>query len=659
MPLCSQTRSIPITARTMGFGRSWGGGWGYWRVIGRVFLLGCAIARTLCHTFAQQDDVINNAADIDSIFMQTSKEAVDASKHTNLKLEIVNITEEIRTVGGFMRRVILVNGQMPGAPIRMKKGEMIAIKVINNLETQPTSLHCHGIHFTDGYSWYDGAHMISECGVPPKGGEQTYIIRPGSYQSGTYFCHSHYRGQYVDGFRFGLIIETDEYDKNFVAQGDEYIADLHDWHKDPYDNLLADFINPHNPEGIEPTPETCLVNGKNENKDTLIKCSPGKEILLRVINSSGLAQFYVFIDGHDMRVVELDGIEIVPKKVEVILLGAAQRASIIFKCDAGDTSKLYTVRFMYDLDMFDSVPEGTHEAKMFISYNDAPAQTSVFEGPAESAELLEKFSEALANPGYKPKEALPPFTPKNSKVFRLDVDFIVLDDFANHGTFNKIAYSHPQVPAIYSMFTLDDTSYAVSAAYGSYTNTHIVEYDDSVTIVLRNLDMGDHPFHLHGYSFDILKIGSLPAEEDEELRDLDNTNPLRSDTIVVKSENYAVIRFRANNPGVWMFHCHVQWHLDSGLGLNIISLPLLNGVTSPNKAFTPPPLEMLQNCNALGVKTRGNAVGRKGVDLAGEIASPKSLPYFFYRSSGIAGMVCDIIAFIVGMTVLIWYGITK
>jgi FtsP/CotA-like multicopper oxidase with cupredoxin domain len=65
----------------------------------------------------------------------------------------------------------------------------------------------------------------------------------------------------------------------------------------------------------------------------------------------------------------------------------------------------------------------------------------------------------------------------------------------------------------------------------------------------------DHPFHLHGHSFYVLgKPGSLNFAD-----------PPLKDTVNIPSMGGLVIQWRANNPGKWFFHCHIEWHLAAGM----------------------------------------------------------------------------------------------
>jgi hypothetical protein len=89
-----------------------------------------------------------------------------------------------------------------------------------------------------------------------------------------------------------------------------------------------------------------------------------------------------------------------------------------------------------------------------------------------------------------------------------------------------------------------------------------------------------HPFHLHGYAFNVIGIGRSPDQNVKKINlkhalDLDRQGllhrqfnlPPAKDTIAVPNNGYVVLRFRANNPGFWLFHCHFLFHIVIGMNL--------------------------------------------------------------------------------------------
>jgi hypothetical protein len=103
--------------------------------------------------------------------------------------------------------------------------------------------------------------------------------------------------------------------------------------------------------------------------------------------------------------------------------------------------------------------------------------------------------------------------------------------------------------------------------------------DTWVDVIINNLDDGSHPFHLHGYSFYIVSTyrsthgwGSYnpySSSSSTPTPVFNLYNPLRKDTVSVPRRGYTVIRFRPDNEGLWMLHCHVLVHLGSGMAMGL------------------------------------------------------------------------------------------
>ncbi|KAF0459157.1 multicopper oxidase [Gigaspora margarita] len=92
-----------------------------------------------------------------------------------------------------------------------------------------------------------------------------------------------------------------------------------------------------------------------------------------------------------------------------------------------------------------------------------------------------------------------------------------------------------------------------------------------IDIVVYNGVTGEHPFHLHGHTFWVL--GSGPVDTKPDFSKLNIFDPIKRDTATISPEEWIVIRFEANNPGIWAFHCHIEWHVEAGLVAQFIELP--------------------------------------------------------------------------------------
>jgi iron transport multicopper oxidase len=219
------------------------------------------------------------------------------------------------------RPTIGINGKWPIPRIDANVGDQIIVNVVNSLGNQSTSLHFHGL-FMNGSTHMDGPSQTTQCPIPP-GGRFTYDFTV--EQPGTYWYHSHTHGQYPDGLRGPLIVHDPE--NPFKEMYDEeLVLTVSDWYHDQMPGLLSFFISKANPTGAEPVPHSALLN---ETQNLTIAVQPGKTYLFRTINIGAFAGQYVWFEGHNMTILEVDGVYTQPAKADMIYLSAAQRCSFL------------------------------------------------------------------------------------------------------------------------------------------------------------------------------------------------------------------------------------------------------------------------------------------------------------------------------------------
>ena len=140
-------------------------------------------------------------------------------------------------------------------------------------------------------------------------------------QPGTYWYHSHTRGQYPDGWRGQFIVHDPE--GPYIGHYDEEIGiTLSDWYHDEMPGLLASYISYKNPTGAEPVPNSALMN---DTQNLTISVQPGKTYFFRMTNIGAFAGQYFWIEGHTMKIIEVDGVYTEPAEANMIYLTAAQR----------------------------------------------------------------------------------------------------------------------------------------------------------------------------------------------------------------------------------------------------------------------------------------------------------------------------------------------
>jgi iron transport multicopper oxidase len=199
--------------------------------------------------------------------------------------------------------------------------------------------------------------------------------------------------------------------------------------------------------------------------------------------------------------------------------------------------------------------------------------------------------------------------------------------------FNNVSYLEPKVPSLFTALTTGEEANNPTV-YGLNSNPIIAKKNQVIEIVINNFDGGSHPMHLHGHAPQLVeRAGGVftPGAKHPNQQNKTGTNttvsalgytqdtskmrnvPMRRDTWMIAPSGYTVIRFRANNPGVWLLHCHMEWHVVAGLTATIIEAPL----ELQKQQQINPAMEAI--CKRHGTPTAGNAAGntKDFTDLTG------------------------------------------
>ncbi|KAH7882384.1 Fet3 ferroxidase [Phlebopus sp. FC_14] len=558
--------------------------------------------------------------------------------------------------GLYERRVVGVNGTWPPPPISVNASDSLLLHATNGLD-EPATIHHHGMFF-NSTTWMDGAMAVSQCGIPP-GQTFDYVVPINSSgQWGTYWAHAHSLGQYVDGLRTPLVLhptsEAYQYDEEFTVI-------LGDWYHQEHAILLQQFINVANPSGAEPVPDSALIYfaqnatylppissaspspvtaavGFNEN--ATLPFTPGRTYRLRVINTSALSTFFFWIDGHDMRVIEADGTDVEEFPIDMLNIATAQRYSVLVQA-RNDTSSNWMIHANLDTGMYDQVPASLNpNITSSVTYTSGQSITDL--GPVSTYA-------SLNDSALVPTNAIS--QPPATRTIELEVAFETMDDGTNHAMFNGVVYNSPLVPAVMSELSLGSNA-TVQEAYGPYSI--VLDHLEVVDLLVKNNDPGQHPFHLHGHKFQIVNRAEQFNTTDPTLNPPlveGQANPMRRDTVVVPGGGSVTVRVVADNPGAWLFHCHVEWHLESGLAVQFIEAPL----QAQERASGRVPSFMYDQCAALNVPDSGNAAGHASVtDLSGLPLGPFTQKMGWLPKGVVAMTGCTLSA-VIGMLTVMWY----
>ncbi|MED6179978.1 hypothetical protein PIB30_005777, partial [Stylosanthes scabra] len=155
------------------------------------------------------------------------------------------------------------------------------------------------------------------------------------------------------------------------------------------------------------------------------------------------------------------------------------------------------------------------------------------------------------------------------------------------GVYTKDFPSQPPFVFNYTDPSLATGSNLLSFAPKS-TKAKTLKFNSTVQVVLQNtaiLGTENHPIHIHGFNFYVLAQGFGNYNDTEDESKFNFVNPQVRNTIAVPVGGWAVIRFRADNPGIWLVHCHLENHLPWGLAM---TFEVENGPTPSTRLPAPP-----------------------------------------------------------------------
>lgn len=122
----------------------------------------------------------------------------------------------------------------------------------------------------------------------------------------------------------------------------------------------------------------------------------------------------------------------------------------------------------------------------------------------------------------------------------------------------------------YDIFRAQDNANATSS-----NSIYRLKFNSTVDLILQNAqtmnknksDSETHPWHLHGHDFWVLGYGEGKFNKSTDPQKYNLVNPIMKNTVPVHPFGWTALRFRADNPGTWAFHCHIESHFYMGMGI--------------------------------------------------------------------------------------------
>ncbi|KAF2402774.1 hypothetical protein EJ06DRAFT_308874 [Trichodelitschia bisporula] len=480
---------------------------------------------------------------------------------------------------GFMRPVIGVNGQWPPPAMEVDLGDTVTVNIKNDLGNETTSLHYHGMIQLDSNAM-DGVPMTCQCPIQPG---QSYSHTFKAFPAGIFWYHSHDKGQYPDGLRAPMIVRDRKRDQE-LQYDKEYFFSVSDWFHDESPYILHDYFDGSGNfrNGLSknrmPAPPSTLIN---DTTSLNFQLEPNKRYLFRMVSMAAVFPHVISFEDHDMYVVNTDGVPTQPTKAKAIEIHPGQRYEVIVIGKAKPTKNYALVSYMPDVNL---------QTTSVISYGVVKGSLRVAGHTVSRALILDDMQ-------ILPQDQAALYGPPDVQI---DMPVSYFGKRHRRIRLGEHAYVTPKIPALFIALSTGEEAWN-PAVYGTGINPHIVKQGSIVQIVVENMDDVVHPMHLHGYQFQTIARG--PGKWNKAAAHVFPPVPMRRDTVTTPANGHLVIRFRANNPGVWMFHCHMEFHSVAGMMATIIEAP---DILQKTVTISP---ESLDLCKAQNIPTSGNCAG--------------------------------------------------
>ncbi|KAI8711503.1 hypothetical protein NCS52_01414100 [Fusarium sp. LHS14.1] len=492
------------------------------------------------------------------------------------------ITAGLRSPDGVQKRVYLVNNEFPGPTIEARPGDRFVLHIRNSLEEEGISLHWHGLQMKN-QNLMDGAVGITQCPISP-GQNFVYNFTIGDDEHGTFWWHSHSDVQRADGLWGGLIVHSPQ---EVSPPQEDYLIMVSDWFHRSHTEVLAWYADASS-RGNEPVPDSLLINGRGRFNCSmavparpvvcsqieayelapLLNLSREKATRLRFVNTGSVAGFSLQMDGATMQPVRVDGgFSVQAEASESIgIIYPGERVDVDVKW-IEDYPGYHSLTIDLDSENFGYPNPALNPTQSFLVFEveGSKGDDKEHQAPSETrAPNIQNLTAAtrVSDIPSKAKETFV-FYVKTEKLSHLDYQPV---GFINHTSWK------PQSPPLLSQnrSIWDENQLVPFIGLSSSEPTR-------VDIVINNLDDGAHPFHLHGHFFYVLSSyrdegrggwGSYnPYSGEQPPNGLHLDFPLRKDTVSVPRRGHVVLALVADNPGIWMLHCHMLVHMARGMAM--------------------------------------------------------------------------------------------
>lgn len=515
---------------------------------------------------------------------------------------------------GRPKRAIAVNGQIPMPTLTFTEGDTAEIYVHNQLDEE-TSLHWHGLFLPNKY---DGVPNLTQMPIKP---HMTHLYRFPIIQHGTHWYHSHTELQEQIGMYGSMILNkkkepdiptvpiilsewTDMNPKNVHRM----LHNASDWFAiqkgatQSYSEAISqgylktklgnEWKRMTAMDVSDVYYDRFLINGKNESQ--LYQFKPGDKVRLRISNGGASTYFWLTYAGGKMTVVANDGNDVQPTEVDRLIIAVSETYDVVvtipatpagsqpvsyeFLATSEDRTKSTSI-YLGDgvrklasplprLKYFEGMKMMNGMMKMNGDLDDMGMNMSLNQMDMNVV-MYPEITGAL-----KGKKQVPTGEKEMENMKMGDQKNVEKDMHANHNMYNSNALSSittlnyamlasPENTSLPKEASVKELRFVLTGNMNRYVwsmdNKVVSERDkilikkgENVRMIIYNNSMMRHPMHLHGHDFRVLNGKGANAP----MKNIIDIMPMETDTL----------EFAATESGDWFFHCHILYHMMSGMG---------------------------------------------------------------------------------------------
>ncbi|KAK1298776.1 Laccase-17 [Acorus calamus] len=497
--------------------------------------------------------------------------------------------------------MVTVNGRYPGPKIVTREGDRLLVKVINHVSNNIT-IHWHGVRqLLSG--WADGPAYVTQCPIQTG---QSYVYNFTVVgQRGTLWWHAHI--SWLRSTIHGPIVILPKLGVPypFKKPYKEVPIIFGEWFNADAEAVIKQALQTGGGPNVS---DAYTINGFpgplyncSSAKDTYkLKVKPGKTYMLRLINAALNDELFFSIANHTVKVVEADAVYVKPFDINVVLITPGQTTNILLETHSSHSNATFLMEarpYATGLGTFDNTTTAA-----ILEYHHHPNSISHLKQLPLLRPKLPSLNDTAFAASFvsKLRSLNKPQVPTNiDKRFFFTVGLGTSPCPKNHtcqgpngtkfaASVNNVSFALPTTTALLQAYFFGKSvgvykpNFPIDPLHPfNYTGTPpnntmvsndtkvvVLPFNTTVELVMQDtsiLGSESHPLHLHGYNFYVIGQGFGNYDPVKDPLKFNLVDPVERNTVGVPSGGWIAVRFKADNPGVWFMHCHLEVHLSWGL----------------------------------------------------------------------------------------------